>query len=714
MAGVVITPLSQGAGLPPLREELSLSNGPQAADGSPTWTLHDPLSNRFFRLGWQEMEILTRWSLANPDRIADSIAAETTWQPTAADVNHFVNHLRHSHLLTPVATDRSRFLHIQQNSQGSRLRWLLHNYLSLRMHLWHPEPFLQRTLPLFQELFSGWFVALVLLVAGIGLLMILRQWESFTGTFLHFFNVSGVLYYSATLLLSKVVHELGHAYAATRYGCRVSSMGILWILLWPRLYTETSETWKLASRHQRLLVGGAGMGAELALAAFASLAWSFLEDGPLRSAAFLLASSGWLLTLMVNLNPLLRFDGYFLLSDALEVADLQQRAFRLGRWQLREWLFGWGVAAPEPFTPGMRRFLVCFAWSTWCYRLLLYVGIALLVYQQVFKVLGLLLLGVELGWFILRPMGQEIMTWLQWRQKFAWNRQLMRTTLLWSVGMAWLALPWDWRAVEAEALLEATHQMVLYAPAAAQVRQQWVENQQSVEKGALLLELEDPDLNHRLDKTERQIVLLRWQLAMQGLEREAGTVEPVSQQDLAAAQATLHSLRDEQNRLRIVAPWSGRVVELARDLQVGDWVGKEEALLTVVGGPPLVKGYVAARERERIALGAHGWFYPAQPDKKPLPGRLIRMDPNPTHTLPSPYLASLHGGNLPVRASKEGKLLLEGSYYRIDLALEPATLSELPVAQILPGTLRIQATPVSLLSQWWQSAQEIYRRESGF
>jgi putative peptide zinc metalloprotease protein len=107
-----------------------------------------------------------------------------------------------------------------------------------------------------------------------------------------------------------------------------------------------------------LLIGAGGVLAELLLACIALLAWSLLPDGPGRTAAFMLASATWITTLVVNLNPFMRFDGYFLISDFWEVDNLQGRAFALCRWRLREFLFGYGAPAPEPWSPKMQRRLL--------------------------------------------------------------------------------------------------------------------------------------------------------------------------------------------------------------------------------------------------------------------------------------------------------------------------------------------------------------------
>lgn len=115
----------------------------------------------------------------------------------------------------------------------------------------------------------------------------------------------------------------------------------------PMLWTNTTDAWRLVSRWQRRLIDVGGMLAELTLAAFASVLWSVLLDGALRTGVFLLASTSWVMTLAISLNPLMRFDSYFILADALDLPNLQDLAFAMGRYWLREMLFDCGDPLPE-------------------------------------------------------------------------------------------------------------------------------------------------------------------------------------------------------------------------------------------------------------------------------------------------------------------------------------------------------------------------------
>jgi putative peptide zinc metalloprotease protein len=156
--------------------------------------------------------------------------------------------------------------------------------------------------------------------------LVSRDWQRFVGTFPHLFSL-GALAFGVALFFAKFCHEFGHAFMAKRAGCRVQSMGVAFMVLLPMFYTDVSDAWRVNDRRARLLIGAGGVLAELLLACIALLVWSLLPDGPARTAAFMLASATWITTLVVNLNPFMRFDGYFLLSDLWEVDNLQGRAF---------------------------------------------------------------------------------------------------------------------------------------------------------------------------------------------------------------------------------------------------------------------------------------------------------------------------------------------------------------------------------------------------
>ena len=168
----------------------------------------------------------------------------------------------------------------------------------------------------------------------------------------------GVLFAGMTLLFTKIIHECGHAYMAKSFGCKIPSMGVAFMVMMPLLYTDTTVAWRLSSRRERLLVVAAGVMSEMSLGAWAALAWCLLPDGFLKSSAFLLATTTWIMSLSINM-----IDGYYFLSDSIGVANLHQRSFAHTKHAPREWLFGFGAAKPEEFRTGLDRGLILYAWA---------------------------------------------------------------------------------------------------------------------------------------------------------------------------------------------------------------------------------------------------------------------------------------------------------------------------------------------------------------
>lgn len=707
--------------LPPLREELGLYPGPTAQDGSPTWTLHDPGTQRFYRLGWIEFAMLAHWHLGDGTAVAAAVAARAPVTLTLQQVATFLQFLQRHHLLqpSPGAESVQRFLQEECAGRLSWPMWLLKNYLFIRIPLVRPDAWLSATLPWVGWLYSPWFTALTVLAAVLGGALVLRQWDHFAHTFLHFFSWEGAALMALALTAAKVLHELGHAWTARRYGCRVPTMGVALMVLWPVLYTDTSEAWKLAQRRARLAIAAAGLAAELTLAAWALLVWNFLPDGPARSVAFLLASATWITALTINLSPFMRFDGYYLLADLWEVPNLQDRAFTLARWWVRETLFGFGEPPPEVWPAEMRRRLLLYAIGTWFYRLVLFLGIGLLVYHLTFKLLGVFLLAVEIGWFILRPLAQELAGWYARRQRLALNRHSAVTGLVLLAGLVLVLVPWQ-SGIMAPALWRAERQSLLYTPVAARVVAIRVVVGQAVVAGQELLILESPDIAYDLGRVERHMDVLRGQAAFQSADRDLLDRRRIAWQEMIQAGAEAQGLRQEQARLVVRAPFAGTVVERADPLATGEWVKANEPLLLLVdrASGPHFEAYVAEHDLERLDIGRAARFIPEAPEAPVIPLQVTAIERAATRELAEPDLASIHGGTVAVRATPRSSgragdtvLIPETPVYRI--LLQATTATDAP-SRMQRGWVRINGERVSLLARVGRVVLSVLLRESGF
>lgn len=699
--------------LPRLRNDLKLNDGPQALDGSPTWIIVDPVRNRFFSIGWAAFELLSRWSLGSAKALLDVVEKETAALVSAADLTSLLTFLHANSLtLDPPTGDYRDYVKQFEASRQSVLMWLIHNYLFFRLPLVHPTKFLRRTLPYVEPLFSSTFMALIAFIGLLGIYIVSRQWDQFASTFPYFFNTQGIVYYGMSLIFTKVLHELAHAYTSVRYGCSVTTMGVAFLVMFPVLYTDASDTWRVRDPVQRMHIGGAGMLMELYIACAATFAWGFLPDGPLRSAAFILATTSWVVSLFINLNPLMRFDGYHIFSDFLGVQNLQKRSFAFGLWKLRELLFGLQLPPPEAVPGKLRLTLIVYAWSTWVYRLLLFFGIALLVYHKFFKVLGILLFSVEIVWFILSPMQRELGYWWKIREHVRQSRRFPLSVVVVLVVVVILSVPWN-TVIKAPALLTASTLNSLYAPLPGYISEIHLREGSMVHEGQLLLSMRSPKIENDILKTRLEIDLQNTRARRVAASAEELEERKVIFRQIEELQSRLAGLEEKRAQLEIRAPFDGEIRDVEDGLHEGLWINESLLLAHLVNtGEDKVIAMVPERDLGRINLQSEVKFIPDDAKRSSVHGIVSDMDIVNTRVLTLPVFASIYGGLVPSRRDEKRRIVPDGSFYRVTISI---TGDEYQVTdQTTPGVAHIKGERQSYLSRFYQTATSVLVRESGF
>jgi len=698
--------------LPRLREDLRLYPGPPLRDGSPSWRILDPVRNSFFEIGWLEFELLSRWSSHREGAsLLAQVAAETPLAPDLDELRALVDFLVGNQLLRPEGEMvRGALL---RRARAGRLSWyehLFHHYLFFRLPLLRPDAFLSRTVGAVEIFFTRGFVLALLLVLAADLYLVGREWHEFSNAFLEMVTPRGLVYYGIALTFAKVIHELGHAYAAKRYGVRVPAMGLAFLVLWPYLYTDVGETWKLADRRKQFTIAAAGMAAELSLAVFSTLAWALAPEGALKSMLFVLATSTWLITLALNASPFMRFDGYFLLSDALDFPNLHERAGACARWWLRTTFFRLPERIPEVgMEPRQFRWLTAFALVTWAYRFTVFLGIALLVYHMFFKLLGIVLMLLEIVWFIARPVWSEAAYLLRNRRQVrpAWRPLTVAAAL--ALFAVWL-LPVA-SEVMAPAVLHAERDQAVYAPFAARVVAVAAAPGAMVAKDAALVDLELPDL-----KSQSALAEIGISSAQLELERTPASVRQqerrgVLEQQLAQAAATMQSVREDAARQRVRAPHAGTVRDVNPDLVPGQWVSPRQPLLRVVAqGDPLIEAMVGERQLEAIAVGQTVRFYPSFPNTPVIEGTVSYIDRTPIKEIQQPLLASVNGGDIVVDPGPGHSLIAHEAVFRV--GVKPVGALP-PVTTVIRGTVRIEGGLRFVAENFLSRSLSVLIRESG-
>ena len=695
--------------LPKLRQNLSLLTAPSDEDGEPRWQIFDPLSNKFYYLSRTAFYIFREWRYASHDNELLSRLAQKGIDVDEKEFDYFLRFLESNHFLEArTEKDLTRLRTEVSQHKKHFLSWLLHNYLFIKIPLFRPDLFLNRFYPLARYLFKWRIDRIALVLGALGLAMVLRQWETFTHTFQDLFNLSAIVYYILALVLVKTAHELGHALVAKRYGCRVSSMGVAFLLMTPILYTDTTDAWRLRSRFQRLSIVTAGVKVEIYIACVATFLWGIVPDGGLRGVLFFVATTSWISSLLINISPFMRFDGYYALSDFLGMENLQPRSFLVGKWFLRERLFGFGFLPPEPLNRKKCALMVSYAWCTWVYRFFLFLGIAALVYYFAFKVLGIVLFLVEIIWFVLLPIVKEVKVWISLRKNMSFNRATTMTVLFCVLGLFVLVVPWKTH-ISVPAVVTFERHQTLYPSEAGRVVAWQVAPNEKVKQGQLLILLESPDVEQQIVLTQSRLNALQisWQRAGSG----AGILDAFSslQVQIAREQARLQSLLDQRERLAIRAPYDGYIGEWL-SLNVGDYVNEHSALATLYDDESLiVKAYIDGRFIPLLKHDETASFIGN--DGNPLAASLLidKVIPIAIKRLQYPGLASTHGGAIATQKLND-ELIPETATYEVHLALQRST--QLNRQQF--GMVSLAIEPTSFLVDGLRYLYGVFIRESGF
>ncbi len=703
----------EDANLPRLRQELRLTNGAADLAGNPTWLIFDPARYKYFQLGQRAFHILCEWSAGSVGRLKRRFALRNEVIDDA-EVEAVIRFLFANNLAEkPAEGGASAYLNQVNSSRKSWAQQAAHGYLFFRIPLFRPDAFLKATYPFIAFMFSRFTLTTVILLSMIGVYMTSRQWDEFWATFLHFFSIEGFIAYGFTLVGIKILHELGHAYCAVRHKCRVPTMGIAFMVLFPLLYTDVTDAWRLKRRRDRLQIDSAGIAVELMIAGLATFAWAFLPDGPMRSVAFFLATTSWILSLAVNLNPFMRFDGYHLLADALGVHNLQQRGFAFGKWKLRQVLFGFDDSVPEIVSRRHRITLIIYAYCTWIYRFFLFLGIAVLVYNLTFKLLGIVLAGIELVFFIGLPIYKELAVWWTRRGDIVSNRRGLLSLSLFVVLMVLLWVPLPLR-ISLPALYQAHNQVKIYPPVAGKLTALSVEEGAIVQTGDPIFALSSLPLHYQLRETSLRIDLLKKRLGRQVADQEERANIQVNINSLLAEENQLRSIHLQNDDLKLDAPISGTVTYRDETVRVGDVVSSSSVVVEIASFDQMeVRAFVRETDRHRLKIGAEARFVPEDLFRSSIKAAIVEVSEAGESEIALPYFQSIYGGGIAVEQGEDntGKMKPIEAVYQVRFLVEEGGS---PVSdKALRGTIHVDAVAESFGIRAFRQIAKVFLRELG-
>lgn len=701
--------IDENTPLPSFRQDLKLYKGPQNSDGSPTYNLFDPIRAQYFKVSWEESLILANFKPGmTPKELLNVIENQTTLKLTVSDIKGFFEDAYRHNLLAYAKSSE----HVQAEAnltKQSSLQWLFYNYLYFRIPLVKPDSFLKSTLPYVLPLASKTAFYFYFLLTFIGLYFLMQRFDDFLHTFSYFFNFEGLILYGLTISAIKIIHELAHAYTAAYYGIHIPNMGIAFMVLWPVLYTNVTDSWKLNKRKQRLAISVAGIVSELVLAGLSTLGWALTPPGLLHSIFFIISSVTWITTLVINLNPAMRWDGYYLLCDIWGIDNLQPRAFAMTRWKLRSIVFGIEGPPPEEVSPRTEFWMVIYSIFTLIYRLVIYTAIALFVYYAFTKTLGIILFLSEIFIFILWPFFSEIASLFKEKANIHINTRLTITTCVLGVFLLWFFLPLPHEETF-PAITIPFNQQIVYVPSDARVEKILVKRGEAVKNGQLIAQLSSKTLNSQIHVRETTVEILEKEIDIASFDEHDRAFIPEKEAELARTHAELDSLKAKREALSLYSELDGTLYDWDQNVKEGQYLYKDQILGKIgSNGPVRVVGFVPESMLQSV--------YPEQPMRfdpqttlKTYTGTIVNINSTGVENLIYPQLASIYEGELPVTQQKNS-LILQQTYYPIDAILESNPQQHLRYGEI--GWIQIKGPWQSQFSNLLKYLIGIFIRESG-
>ena len=306
-------------------------------------------------------------------------------------------------LQTDISTDAAEIFERQQRQ--ARAKWIgrVKNPLAVKVPLFDPDRTLERLLPFFRPLFGRTGLLLWLAVLCVGAVMAAVHWPEIVGdTSTSLLSPQNLALLWLCYPLIKALHELGHGLATKVWGGEVHEVGVILLALIPVPYVDASSAGTFPEKRRRMVVGAAGMMVELFLAVLALWLWLNTEPGLIHSLAYNTLLIGSVSTLFFNGNPLLRFDGYYVMTDAIGMPNLATRSNQYLGYLVKRYLFGVRSLESPATAGGERRWLIGYGVLSYIYRVIILVTIVLFVAES-YPTVGVLIAFWATGTMLVLP-----------------------------------------------------------------------------------------------------------------------------------------------------------------------------------------------------------------------------------------------------------------------------------------------------------------------
>lgn len=674
--------------------------------------LYDSFNNQFFRLRPEAYDFVSR---LRPDRTVEEVWEESLERypddaPGQEDVIQLLTQLHFANLLYfEVPADSAKLFERYKKRRRREIRSKLLSIMFIRIPLLDPENFLKRFLPVIKALLGPVGAIVWIAVVSTAIKLVLDRFDAVAEQAQGILAPDNLILLYAGLVVIKTLHELGHAMACRRFGGEVHTMGVMLLVFTPLPYMDATSSWSFRSRWHRAFVGGAGMIVEIFVAGLATFLWAYTGPGTLHSLAYNMMFIASVSTILFNANPLLRFDGYYILSDLLEVPNLHTRSLKHLRHIVERYLFGYNDSHSPAQSLKEAIWLSIFGVLSGIYRVIVFTGIILFVADK-FLLAGLIMAAMCVISWVVVPVFRLI-------KYLASNPRLARTRLravsvcggIFLLVLFFLAVCPFPNRFRAPGVMEAIQYVRVVNDAPGYVDAVLAPSGTIVHAGVPLIALSDQELEFEIEAATAQ---LEETLALEqrAMSTQTADLAPIRKR-METIQAKLKDLRSQKASLIVRARGPGVWAAPQSKEMVGAWIPRGSLIGEIVNQKAFRFSAVVSQEeasnlfvdqitKAEVRLFGQGGINLDVTD--------CRIIPFQHERLPSAALGWYGGGEIAVSLSDESGLQTAEPFFQIYADLRPD--SSVAFLHGRSGKLRFTLHPKPLLVQWGRKFRQLLQK----
>ena len=632
--------------------------------------------------------------------------------PTQEEVINLLGQLYYAdHLLADLAPDVQELIDRRRKDRKRRFISRMGNPLAVRIPLFDPDRMLSRWLPVVRPLFTRAAGAIALVIMFVALLEMTRHWSLLSQHAMeHALSPYNLLIILFVYPVVKGIHELGHAFTVKKWGGEVHEMGIMLLVLMPVPYVDASASSSFKSKHRRMTVSAAGIIVELLLASIALLLWLNVQQGIVSDVLFNVMLIGGISTLLFNGNPLLRFDGYYVFADAIEIPGLGKRANNYYLYLIQRYLFDVKEVKSPVTADGETFWFLTYGAAAFVYRICIMIMITLYIAGQYFFI------GVALAfWAVFMQLVLPILKALRYLLKSPALSHRRERALSVSLGslvfmlvlLFLIPLPLN---TMAQGVVWMPEHSYVRAANNGFIREILVNDGDVVKQGDALIVTEDPLLTAQLkllESQKKELVAQYDSLVQQDIVESEITLE-----EIRVLEGKIRRMQEQISEMTITSPASGVfIIPESVDLQ-GHYLKQGDSIAYVIDFddvsvravvPQNAIGLVRKRTHE-VQLRVSG-----KVDQR-IASVVEREIPAATYRLPSKALAQDGGGKIQTDPFDQDGVKTRDQYFQFEIAL-PDTLDSQHIGQRVYVRFNHGYEPIGW--QWYRSLEELFLDELG-